>query len=81
METLVVDARGLRCPMPVIMLARAAQPLAPGSTVVVQATDPAARLDIPAWARMRGHTVLSLETDQDDVLRVTVEIGGALTTD
>lgn len=74
-EPAVVDARGLRCPVPVIMLARAAQHLAPGSTLVVLATDPAARLDIPAWARMRGHTVLSLETTPDDALRVAVEIG------
>ena len=44
--------------MPVIMIARAAAALPGGSLVTVIATDPAARHDVPAWARMRGHTVV-----------------------
>jgi len=49
-----VDARGLRCPLPVIRLAGAARTAADHSVIVVLATDPAARYDIPAWCRMRG---------------------------
>lgn len=56
----LVDARGTRCPMPVILAARAAQDLPPGTTLRVLATDPAAAADLPAWCRMRGHTVLDL---------------------
>lgn len=52
-----LDARGLRCPLPVIRLARLAQRHAAGATLVVLADDPAAEADIPAWARMRGHSV------------------------
>lgn len=52
-----LDARGLRCPLPVIRLARLARDRPPGSTLVALADDPAAEADIPAWARMRGHTV------------------------
>lgn len=58
---IVVDARGLRCPAPVIALARAATGAPEGSVVAVWWTDPAARYDIPAWARMRGHEVLRTE--------------------
>lgn len=54
----IVDARGLRCPLPVIHLARAASTAPSGSVVELWASDPAARHDVPAWARMRGHTVL-----------------------
>ncbi len=54
----VLDARGLRCPAPVIALARRARDLPTGTMVAVWWTDPAARHDIPAWARMRGHEVL-----------------------
>lgn len=54
-----VDARGQRCPLPVIALAMAAGTLAGGSEIVVLATDPATRHDVPAWCRMRGHTVVS----------------------
>ena len=48
-----VDTRGLRCPLPVIRLAAAAQNAAAGTLIIVLATDPAARHDIPAWCRMR----------------------------
>jgi tRNA 2-thiouridine synthesizing protein A len=55
----VLDARGLRCPAPVLALARRARQLPTGAVVAVWWTDPAARHDIPAWARMRGHEVLT----------------------
>lgn len=51
----LVDARGLRCPLPVIRLAAAAKGLPAGAELTVLSTDPAARLDVPAWCRMRGH--------------------------
>lgn len=54
----VVDARGLACPLPVIRLAAAARDLPGGTRVTVLWTDPAAAHDIPAWARMRGHRVV-----------------------
>ncbi|GCD19972.1 sulfurtransferase TusA family protein [Cellulomonas algicola] len=75
-DPLVVDARGLRCPAPVIALARAARAAAPGSELTVLATDPAARHDVPAWARMRGHTMVS-STDGEGVWRLTVRLGDA----
>ena len=52
---MLVDARGLRCPLPVIRLAAAAKGLPAGTELTVLSTDPAARLDVPAWCRMRGH--------------------------
>jgi tRNA 2-thiouridine synthesizing protein A len=51
----LIDARGLRCPLPVIRLAAAARDLPAGTELTVLSTDPAARLDVPAWCRMRGH--------------------------
>ena len=63
---LVVDARGLRCPLPVIRLAQAARDAAPGAVMEVWATDAAARADIPAWCRMRGQDYLGeVPTDGD----------------
>ena len=52
---LEVDARGLRCPLPVIRLAEAGRDAPAGTRIVVLADDPAARHDIPAWCRMREH--------------------------
>ncbi len=54
----VVDARGRRCPLPVLDLARALRAVAVGDTVTVEADDPAARPDIAAWCRLRGHDYL-----------------------
>lgn len=54
----VVDARGLRCPLPVIRLARLVSDDPLVREVTVLATDPAAAHDIPAWCRMRGHSYL-----------------------
>ena len=53
-----LDCRGRRCPLPVIELARHIGDVEPGGTIAVAADDPAARLDVPAWCRMRGHDYL-----------------------
>jgi TusA-related sulfurtransferase len=53
-----VDCRGRPCPVPVIELARALLTVDVGETVEVLSDDPAARLDIPAWCRMRGQDFL-----------------------
>ena len=78
-DGLVVDARGLRCPIPVIRLARQAQPLADGARITVWTTDPAAVHDVPAWARMRGHAIEgSVDVDAADgaFTAITVRVGG-----
>ncbi len=70
-----VDARGLRCPAPVLRAAVAARALPAGALLRVLATDPAAAVDLPAWARMRGHAVVRCDRSGDDVV-VTVRLGG-----
>ena len=62
----VVDARGLRCPLPVIRLAQRVRDLPPGTLVEVWATDPAAAADIPAWCRMRGHEHVATQGREPD---------------
>jgi tRNA 2-thiouridine synthesizing protein A len=59
-DPIEVDARGLRCPLPVIRLAETAKGKPPGTSVVVLADDPAARYDIPAWCRMRHHELAEM---------------------
>ena len=51
---LVLDARGRRCPIPVIELARHLADVPVGARLAVVADDAAARLDVPAWCAMRG---------------------------
>jgi len=52
---LVLDCRGMRCPLPVIELARRIDEVPVGGVVAVVADDPAAATDVPAWCRLRGH--------------------------
>lgn len=74
MTTIRVDARRLLCPMPVIRTQDAAQSLNPGDVIEVLCTDPGASQDIPAWCRIHGHTVLSIN-HKDDQLTIVLEIG------
>jgi tRNA 2-thiouridine synthesizing protein A len=55
---LVLDCRGKRCPLPVIELARRIGEVGVGEVVAVLADDPAARVDVPAWCRMRAQEYL-----------------------
>lgn len=67
----VLDVRHLLCPMPVIRTQHTVAQLRPGDTLEVQATDPGALHDIPAWCRVHGHEVLSASHRDSDV-RVTL---------
>ncbi|MEP6632480.1 MAG: sulfurtransferase TusA family protein [Lapillicoccus sp.] len=57
----VLDARGLRCPLPVIRLGALLRDLEPGVEVLLLATDPAARSDVAAFCRMRGHELVRVD--------------------
>jgi tRNA 2-thiouridine synthesizing protein A len=50
-----IDARGRRCPLPILDLARHIGDVGVGATITVEADDPAARPDVQAWCRMRQH--------------------------
>ena len=75
MNEIEVDARGLRCPLPVIRLAAAALDAPAGTRIVVLTTDPAARHDIPAWCRMRDHELIEIaEVSDPAYLRFVVVV-------
>ncbi|GAA1475957.1 hypothetical protein GCM10009623_04030 [Nocardioides aestuarii] len=65
MADLELDCRGMRCPMPVIELARRIEDVPVGGTVAVAATDVAARVDVPAWCRMREQDYVGEEVADD----------------
>jgi tRNA 2-thiouridine synthesizing protein A len=69
---LELDCRELRCPMPVIELGRRIGDVAVGQTVGVVATDVAARVDVPAWCRMREQEYVGEDTAADGVPRFVV---------
>lgn len=64
-----LDCRGRRCPQPVIELARHLGRVGVGEAVAVVTEDVAARTDVPAWCRMRGHEYLGEDTALDGTPR------------
>jgi tRNA 2-thiouridine synthesizing protein A len=67
-----LDCRGMRCPRPVVELARRLPALAVGEVLAVVATDVAARTDVPAWCRMRGQEYVGEDLAPDGVPRYLV---------
>ena len=70
-----LDARRLLCPLPVIRTQDAIEGMQPGQRLRITATDPGVKNDIPAWCRINGHVVESIE-EQDDAIVITVRVGG-----
>lgn len=64
---LELDCREMLCPMPVIELARHIDEVAAGEVVAVVTRDLAARIDVPAWCRMRHHEYMGEEMTTDQV--------------
>lgn len=77
MNDIVVDARGHRCPVPSLRLRKAAEGLE-GRRLVLLATDPMARIDVPYLMTELGGSVVSVE-EASGVLTITVETRGAPT--
>ena len=73
-QVVELDCRGLRCPAPVIRLARLASTLSPGVVVEVACDDPAALTDVPAWCRMRGHEYAGRHDAEDGVQVLVVRV-------
>ncbi|WP_240181832.1 sulfurtransferase TusA family protein [Nocardioides sp. 616] len=73
---LELDCRDLLCPMPVIELARHLDQVRVGQVVAVVARDPAARVDVPAWCRMRGQEYLGSDLTDQQVPRYLVRRTG-----
>jgi tRNA 2-thiouridine synthesizing protein A len=73
LATETLDARGLKCPLPVLKMEKRLSQLAPGTTLIVLATDPMAKIDIPLYCRQKGHecTVGS----EGDALRFEIVLG------
>ena len=57
-----VDAKGQKCPMPVLLATRAIKKLEAGQLMLLEATDGGSRSDIPSWARDTGNELVETES-------------------
>jgi len=63
-----LDARGLKCPMPIVKTAQAVKTMAAGDLLEVLTTDPGAVADFAAWSRSTGNAIVD-QTAKDGVYR------------
>ena len=66
----MLDARGLRCPLPVLKMEKRLAQLPPGATLAVLATDPMAKIDIPLYCTQIG--LACGVASEGDVLRFEI---------
>lgn len=59
----ILDAQGLRCPEPVMMIRKTVRHMEDGQTLLILTDDPATRRDIPGFCRFMEHTLLAQDTD------------------
>jgi tRNA 2-thiouridine synthesizing protein A len=58
MSDTTLDARGLKCPLPVLRARKAMQTVAPGAVLRVLATDPGTVRDFQAFCAATGHEMV-----------------------
>ena len=58
-STILVDAKGLKCPMPVIKLQQQVRNSRPGDLICIACTDPGAEKDISSWSKVNKHQLIS----------------------
>ncbi len=58
-----IDARGTKCPRPIIELAKARRQATAGSRIVIVADDLAFESDVKAWCETTGNTLDSFSSD------------------
>ncbi|KZE46604.1 hypothetical protein AV540_21865 [Brevibacillus parabrevis] len=63
MADVVVDTKGLACPMPIVKAKKALDTLQPGQTMEVLSTDKGSLHDFTAWVKQSKNELLSHELE------------------
>ena len=58
-----LDAIGLRCPEPVMMVRMNIRKMASGETLLIQCDDPSTARDIPSFCRFMEHELVAKQTN------------------
>ena len=72
-EITLVDASGLKCPLPVLKARKALQSLTDGDKLRVISTDPASPLDFKHFCNSKGHSLISVEEKEESFEFVIVK--------
>lgn len=67
----IIDARGIRCPGPLLKMVKAFDEINEGETVAVFSTDEGVKVDCRAWAVKTGNEFLG-QFDRDGFYEVAI---------
>ncbi|MGA1741761.1 MAG: sulfurtransferase TusA, partial [Pseudohongiellaceae bacterium] len=76
-KTHILDARGLFCPEPVMLLHKKIREIASGEKVTVRATDPSTTRDIPKFCHFLGHELLESKNQDNEFFFVILKAGSS----
>lgn len=71
------DARGMRCPIPVLRANKELRAMNDGEILEIQATDGQAPRDFRDFCAENGHLLLTSETHDDGTYRIVIQKKGA----
>ncbi|GAB2926342.1 sulfurtransferase TusA [Rheinheimera gaetbuli] len=71
-----LDALGLRCPEPVMMVRLQLRKMQVGETLLIIADDPATTRDIPAFCRFMDHELMGCDTTELPYRYVVKKVSG-----
>lgn len=57
----VLDCRGMKCPRPIVEMAKRMRKMQPGQVLELHADDPVAKADVPAWCDTTGNKFVGRE--------------------
>lgn len=63
LATLTLEAQGLRCPEPVMMVRKIIRNMQDGETLLITADDPSTTRDIPSFCRFMDHQLLAAQIE------------------
>jgi tRNA 2-thiouridine synthesizing protein A len=58
-----LEAEGLRCPEPVMMVRKTMRNMQDGEVLLIKADDPSTTRDIPSFCRFMDHQLLASQTE------------------
>jgi tRNA 2-thiouridine synthesizing protein A len=70
-ETHIFNAKGMKCPLPVLKARKLMKDLADGDVLEVQATDPGAPADFKHFCETTGHRLVE-STEADGVFLIRI---------
>ena len=74
MEQVALDCRGMRCPRPIVEMAKRMRGMEQGQMLEMWATDRVALSDVPAWCQKTGNSLVSQE-QEGELLKFFVRKG------